>query len=379
MLLVESMSCRGILKFSENELNFSYLKHPKFASVVYSEIRVWNLIQKQIDFLIRTDELAPNFGIDTSYIANLEYVVLTDVALIISLQEEEDISIPFVFTPTSKGNFHATLPVYVRGYSDETPFNQIELNGSHPKIIFKCPEEVALLPTPPEEILTQKINISVLNHTRNCSYQIIYDVPEVSVEYTGGNFISCTSLCQDFTAIISFLSTKEFHSRSTMKVLCSCGNRSSEIKLLLCSGKWAITTHIHEFLHVPRYIAFDRTSSKSMMSTFSKSQMAIDTHKFPYFVSDDDESPYADYMRRICNCAERWIFTQVMYCTYYISIPNHINDIFINLKPQESEKNTQAKFATEQAKKDKELLTIVVIIMNLIGPEVRNIIMTRYV
>lgn len=366
------MASRGLLDISKHNISFSYLEHRLFKCTTRVNILIRNIAKENIEFLIRIDELRPNFDI---IVENNEHVTKTNVALVIKLDSAKSyISLPFVFTPEKKGSFSATLPIFVKGYMDGRAFNQLELSGFYPAAVLKCPEEIVLRPIPTGESLSHAVNIRAKYHTQNCSFRITCDAPEVVIKYPHGNFISCEEITDNLSAIISFSSINELAVRAFLKVSCDCG-AVSEIKFFACAGTWSLTTHIHIFLNNFELLEEEGDTAPGDLITVS-SKIQTELYDFRYStVEREDMYPdtYAQYMDKVCDAIERWIFTQVMYGKYFFTVPDQINDVFVHLKPIE----TQMVSAYKVCHEAEETLAIVKILMNLAGSEVKNLIISR--
>lgn len=365
-VFVKSVATTGILHFSDTQLVFGYMDQPYYQSVLYNELTISNSQDKEVEVLIRIDELAPNFSIITENMKNYE---ITEVAFVVTIGANQSVDVPFVFIPQERGRCVANLPIFVRGCTENVPYNQIEIIGMYPKAVFKVPDEIVMIPVPINRSVSYELEVTATYHSKDCKFDFTCEVEEVKISVLHGDIVFENEF-ETIPVLIVFSSDKILSVRSLIKLSCTCGSYK-DIKFCACASDQFLATHIYTFL----------TSSGPTIGTRYNSVESIlasmfDTgcSDFPYFCEKTDTRKYAAYMDRVCETVERWVFTQGMFCKNFFCIPDHINDVYVELKspvPPPSSSYVPVK------KKEEEVLVIVKLLMNLIGPGVKNILVSR--
>lgn len=304
---------------------------------------------------------------------------VTDVAVVFNLDVEESLSIPFEFTPQSTGKYSAVLPIYIRGYNNGAVYNNMELKGIYPNATLRCIEEIIFEPIPVGETIRRKLEIKAYYHLEDCALNISCDYEEVVVDYPKGNGIKSAELIDELIADISFNSSSPLSFHTILRVTCECGGYR-EIRLMACADACSITTHMYTFLTNDLFVpCFEEYPVYASSTIQPKRQPSF--YRFPYFVLKSDKSRYGQYMQNVCDAVERWIFKQVMFGKYYISIPNQMNDVFVSLKQSDDDSGNKKKMYVKKRgeEEEKEVLVIVKIFMFLLGDDIKALLVSRFV
>lgn len=374
LLTIESIAVRHILRISRYYIKFKYLDHKQFKSVTRNDIHIKNVLTSDTEFLIRTDDLAPNFCI---HYKNLKNVTLTDVALAFCLGPEEKLSLPFEFKPSMTGTHTIQLPIYIRGYGDGSVYNFITLRGFYPKVVLQCDPELTIRPIPLKEIAVMNLSFTAMYHTKDCAFKVVCDIPQVTIVYINGRNINCKELISEQSVSISFSSDKPLSLHVPIHIKCDCGGETIT-KLMVCADSSTITTHMYTYQNCPEIPTF----RKSVSVTISEDIIPVrelSHFRFPYFCLDTDKSNFSVYMHKIVKIVERWVFDQVMFGRYFFTIPDNMSDVCLHLETSKSPQSKQKKNLMNKyvSWKPEDMLVIVMILVNLLGDTILPVLISR--
>lgn len=219
---MDYISVRPLLRISKLHINFFYLPHPDFKSKDSHDLVLENaLSEEDVEFLVRTDDLAPNFKMKFKHSSDL---TLTEVAVVGYLQPKEAASLEFTYIPQKTGRTVVQLPLYVRGYSDGSVYNYIVLEGNYPAVEFETDEpEIHMEPIPCGQEFKKKIYIKVKNHCTRCLFKLSSDVSSVHFSYPRGREIPADYHTVDLFAILEFSSDEPVTFFTKILITCDCG------------------------------------------------------------------------------------------------------------------------------------------------------------
>lgn len=210
------------------------------------------------------------------------------------------------------------------------------------------------------------------------------DIPEVTIEYPDGDEIHGSTISKYLVAQITFTSDRPMSFHTVLKISCRCGGYK-EIKFMGCADLCSITTHWYTYKNDVDSLPFWESSVGSFDSTMREPHSALSFFRFPYFLASKtnikmDNCKDIQYMQNVCDAVQRWVFTQVLNGKFFIIIPDQMNDVFINLSPITPTDDVENSFSFKKYKKlQKQVLVIIMLLVNLIGEEIKHVLMPKYV
>lgn len=369
VVTVESIASRPIVKISRMYLTFQLLNHPKYKKTTRLETQLKNIYSTDLEICIRLDEMKPNFTLDTK---DIEFATVTDVAISIIMEPNEIVSLIFEFVPTKPGVHFANLPVYIRDFSNCTVFNFISLKGVNPEVRITCEDEIGWESCPVKETVRYTLLVTVENHTADCELSVKSLISQLQVSYPQGNKITCKELLVILPVLLTFSSDRPFSFHTKLYISCLCGVKT-HVKLIGCADDYRLTTHMYHFhKNMESFKVYSDYFSIRDESMELSRQPSI--YRFPYFTVDD-RSEDGIYMKNVCNFVEQWLCQQVFNGEYFCKIPDHMPEMFLDMRNIQEEKPKKVTFVEKTTKKKprptkKGMLVIVKILVNLLGDDV---------
>ncbi|RZC34177.1 uncharacterized protein BDFB_008538, partial [Asbolus verrucosus] len=333
------------LEFSSLNINLIYFGEGHYNNLINTDFEIINTSNDTVRVCIRIDDLVLPFTLTLKSEKQIEYY---DVSYMMQLEPGEKIVFVVGFQPSDLGEYSVKLPIFLRHYYDNKIFNYLNLKGVYKRpTIIPSSDCFDFAPIPVKIKNEYHLTLHMQNHFKNCEVTNETDLNGLCTIFETGRRANPGESYLKILLTYTAMKPNCFDTRLYFR--CSC------------NSSCAITGDTVE-------------CELSSTSILCPKNLTVVVNKnittYPCFPNDNDNSDYACYMRRLQKTLESWIYSQGFYLKSYYKIPEGFTYYCRIIEPKR-----KIPYASSKKPKPAEL-PLLQLIMNLVGREVRNSIIT---